>query len=383
MRRLIRWGVFFVIVITGAYFIWEKTRPQPVEITVKPVLRGTVEETVANTRAGTVEACRRAKLSPSIGGQIASLPIKEGDFIKAGTLLLEIWNEDLKAQLVLAERETEVARAQAESACLTAEEANRQAQRTKRLFQSNVATEEQTDRAVTQAKSLQAQCNAAQANARMSLARIDVARANLSRTRLIAPFDGVVAKIEGELNEYVTPSPVGVQTPPAVDLIENNCFYVSAPIDEMDAAAIRPGMQARITLDAYKDRHFSGTVRRIAPFVLDLEKQARTVDIEAAFAGEEIIQNLLAGYSADIEIILATSPETLYIPTEALVDGDTVFVFNKEQQTVRQTIVTRGLSNWSLTEVVGGLKENQLVVTNIDKPGLKDGVKAILSESSP
>ncbi len=383
MRKLLRWIIFFLIVVAAVYFIWQKTRPQPIEIVVRPVLRGKVEQTVANTRAGTVKACRRAKLSPSIGGQIASLPIKEGDLVKAGTLLLEIWNDDLKAQLLLAEREMEVAKAQAEAACLTAEEANRQAERAKRLFKNNVTTEEQTDRAVTQAQSLQAQCNASQATAQMSLARIDVARANLSRTRLIAPFDGVVAKIEGELNEYVTPSPVGVQTPPAVDLIENDCYYVSAPIDEVDAAAVRTGMEARITLDAYKDRHFSGTVRRIAPFVLDVEKQARTVDIEAAFSDQEAVRQLLAGYSADIEILLATSRETLYIPSEALRQGQKVFVYVEEQQIVREVTLTTGLANWSFTEVVAGLEEGRLVVTNIDKPGLKDGVKATIAGSKP
>jgi HlyD family secretion protein len=383
MGKFIRWTVFFLIVAALAYFIWEKTRPQPIEIVTRPVLRGTVEQTVANTRAGTVQACRRAKLSPSIGGQIASLPIKEGDLVKSGTLLLEIWNDDLKAQLLLAEREMEVARAQAESACLTAEEANRQADRAKRLFQNNVTTEEQTDRAVTQAQSLQAQCNASRATAQMSLARIDVARANLSRTRLIAPFDGVVAKIEGELNEYVTPSPVGVQTPPAVDLIENDCYYVSAPIDEVDAAVIRTGMEARITLDAYKEKHFTGTVRRIAPFVLDIEKQARTVDIEAAFSDKEDVQELLAGYSADVEILLATSRETLYIPSEALVEGRKVFVYVEDQQFVREVSVTTGLANWSFTEILGGLEENQLVVTNIDKPGLKNGAKATIIGTGP
>ena len=267
-----------------------------------------------------MNACRRAKLSPSIGGQIANLPIQEGDQVKTGTLLLEIWNEDLKALLALSEREVSVARAQANAACLSAEEASRQAKRSEQLFRSKVNSEEQTDRAATQAKSLQAQCEASRASVEMGLARVTVAQANLSRTRLVAPFDGVVAKIEGELNEYVTPSPVGVQTPPAVDLIENNCYYVSAPIDEVDAAAVRVGMESRISLDAFRDRKFSGTVRRISPYVLDVEKQARTVDIETTFSNKEDFRDLLAGYSADVEIIISSRADTLKIPTEALLD---------------------------------------------------------------
>ncbi|MDP3480850.1 MAG: efflux RND transporter periplasmic adaptor subunit [Desulfoprunum sp.] len=383
MHRLIRWMLALLVVVGIAFLIWQKTRTKPVEVVVKPVVRGVVEKTVANTRAGTVKACRRAKLSPSIGGQIASLPIHEGDQVKAGALLLEIWNEDLAAQADLAEREAAVAEAQANAACLSAEEANRQAERSKKLLRHQAGSEEQTDHAVTQARSLQAQCEAARATVQMSLARINVARANLSRTRLMAPFDGVVAKIEGELNEYVTPSPVGVQTPPAVDLIENNCYYVSAPIDEVDAAAVRVGMNTRISLDAFKERQLVGTVRRISPYVLDVEKQARTVDIEAAFTNHGDFKDLLAGYSADVEIILATRPDTLKIPTEAVLEGKKVFVYSADGKKVHEVTIKAGLANWAFTEVTSGLKEGQSVVVNVDKPGLKDGVSAVVAETAP
>ncbi len=383
MGRLIRWMVALAVVAGLAFFIWQKTRPKPVEVVVKPVTRGVIEKTVANTRAGTVNACRRAKLSPSIGGQIAHLPVHEGDQVKAGDLLLEIWNDDLKAQLILTERETAVAEAQARAACLAAAEANRQAKRAEQLFRSKVNSVEQTDSAVTQAKSLQAQCEASRATELMGRARVDVARANLSRTRLVAPFDGVVAKIEGELNEYVTPSPIGILTPPAVDLIENNCYYISAPIDEVDAAAVRVGMDTRISLDAFKDKKLTGTVRRISPYVLDVEKQARTVDVETSFAKKDDFKNLLAGYSADVEIIIASRADKLKIPTEAIIDGKKVFVFMADEKKVHEVDVTLGLANWAFTEIVTGLKEDQLVVVNIDKPGLKDGASAIIAKESP
>ncbi|MDJ0624593.1 MAG: efflux RND transporter periplasmic adaptor subunit [Desulfocapsaceae bacterium] len=380
MRKLIRWLIFLVVIGGIAFFIWLKARPQPVEVVVRAVEKGIVEQTVANTRAGTVDACRRAKLSPSIGGQIAKLPIDEGDQVKAGELLLEIWNEDLSAQLALAERELQVATAQADAACFNADEAQRQAERSRKLFASKSTSEELYDRAVTQAKSSLANCEAAKSSIQTSTARIEVARANLSRTRLLAPFAGVIAKINGELNEYVTPSPVGVQIPPTIDLIENDCYYVTAPIDEVDAAGVRVGMEARIHLDAFKNKTFAGEVRRISPYVLDLEKQARTVDIEASFINSSDIDHLLAGYSADVEIILATSADTLKIPTEALVEGNSVYVFSKEESLVRQIPVSIGLSNWAYVEILSGLQEGQAVVTNVDNPELKDGAAAKQAE---
>jgi HlyD family secretion protein len=383
MGRLIRWLVAVLVIAGIAFLIWQKTRAKPVEVMVEPVTRGIVEKTVANTRAGTVNACRRARLSPSIGGQIAALPIREGDQVEAGDLLLEIWNEDLSAQFNVAEQEAAVAKAQAEAACQSASEADRQAKRAQTLLKNRVGSQEQADMAVTEALSLRAKCDAARASVQMSLAHVSLARANLSRSRLIAPFSGIIAKIEGELNEYVTPSPVGVQTPPVVDLIENTCFYITAPIDEVDAAAVQIGMVTRVTLDAFRGREFAGKVRRIAPYVLDLAKQARTVDIEVDFADRNDFSYLLAGYSADVEIILDVRTDTLKVPSEAVMDGNAVYVFSGQDRTISKRTFTAGLSNWAFTEVVSGLDEGLQVVVNVDKPELKDGVTVLLAEGQP
>ncbi|MCK4727496.1 MAG: efflux RND transporter periplasmic adaptor subunit, partial [Desulfobacterales bacterium] len=210
-----------------------------------------------------------------------------------------------------------------------------------------------------------------------------VARANLARTRLTAPFDGVIAEINGELNEYLTPSPPGIATPPAVDLIDNACFYITAPIDEVDAPEIVSGMRARVSLDAFGDRRFDGKVRRIAPYVLDREKQARTVDVEVEFTNPEEIRQLLAGYSADVEIILDVRRGTLRIPTEAVLDGKRVFVYLPDKKVIKERIFKSGISNWDYTEVISGLRADELVVVNADHPGVKDGAHTVVAKEEP
>ncbi|RMG55155.1 MAG: efflux RND transporter periplasmic adaptor subunit, partial [Gammaproteobacteria bacterium] len=293
-----------ILLAAGASAIWWLTRPRPVEVGVAEVQRGTVEQTVANTRAGTVKACRRAGLSPAMGGQIARLPVSEGQRVKAGTLLLELWNEDLKARLAVAGRQIEVNRAQADAACHKAEVAGREAERIRRLHQRKLASDEQLDKARSAAEASADECRAARARVRLAEAQQQAASAELERTRLVAPFDGVVAEINGELSEYVTPSPVGVQTLPVVDLIATGCYRVTVPIDEADIAGVESGLPARITLDAFGDTRFPGTVRRVADYVLDREKQARTVDVEIDFDRQEDLARMRAGFSADAEIIL-------------------------------------------------------------------------------
>ena len=372
-RRIV---ILLLIIAVLAGWGWWATRSKPIPIAVTAVEKGTVEKTVANTRAGTVKACRRAKLSPSTGGQIANLPVQEGDAVKQGQLLLELWNKDLTAQLRLSEQEAVSAAATARARCIEADQSRREAERQQKLLARNLVSEEQADQAASAANAADAACEAARATAAVSQARVGVTRATLEKTRLIAPFDGVIAEINGELNEYVTPSPIGIPTPPAVDLIDNRCFYLTAPIDEVDVAGISVGQVARVTLDAFGARRFEGRVRRIADYVLDAEKQARTVDVEVEFVNPADIAQLLAGYSADVEIILDVQRDTLRIPTEALLDGTRVYVFDPDSGLIEQREVKTGTANWDHTQVTDGLAEGELIVTSVDREGLADGVTA-------
>lgn len=370
-----RYWVYLAVVAAVAAGIWYTTREDPVEVVVAAVERGLVEETVSNTRAGTVKACRRAKLSPSTGGQIAYLGIREGDQVKEGQRLVELWNEDIKAEVSLAESELQSAEAKATAACLHAEVARREADRLQRLRARGATSEDELDKAETEALASGADCAAARSSTGVSRSKLAVAQANLNKTRLVAPFGGVVAEINGELNEYVTPSPPGIPTPPVVDLIDNSCFYVSAPIDEVDVGRIETGLHARITLDACGDQVFDGTVRRIAPYVLDLEKQARTVDVEVEFDDPDTVGPMLAGYSADVEIVLSTRPDTLRVPTEAVVDEDRVYVLAAGELEKRK--IARGIANWDFTEILQGLEAGEKVVTSVDRDGVDDGAAAV------
>ena len=371
--KLISYGLVGLIIVVAlvAYL----GRSKPVKVITTLVERGLVQDTVANTRAGTIKACHRAGISPSMGGQIASLPVKVGDAVKPDQVLMELWNEDRLAEVSLATREAKAADARARQACVMADVAKREAQRLRKLRTKGLASEEAIDKAEGEALAQKAACNAAQASAEVSQAQLDVAQALLDRTRLTAPFAGIVAEINGEVGEFVTPSPVGVPTPPAIDLVDINCLYISAPIDEVDAPAIRVGMPAKISLDAFANKIFAGTVKRVAPYVLDVEKQARTVDVEVDFANVEDSQNMLPGYSADIEVILAAQNHTLRIPTEAILEGNKVLVLGADGLLIERQIES-GLSNWEFTEVVTGLKENESVVVTVDRDGVEDGARA-------
>ena len=89
-RHSFRWFIILFLAVLAGVFVWYKMRPKDIEVTVAQVTRGTVEKIVANTRAGTLEACRKANLSPAVGGQISLLTVDEGDMVRSGQLLLEL-----------------------------------------------------------------------------------------------------------------------------------------------------------------------------------------------------------------------------------------------------------------------------------------------------
>ena len=376
--------LFALLLLVAAAGIWYASRPEPIAVTAAKVEKGLVESTVANTRAGTVKSCQRARLAPLTGGQVERLLVEKGQRVEKDQPLLELWNSDLKSKLQLARSEAEAARAATRQVCLKADIAEREYQRILRLFKQKLTSEDQRDKAETEAKAGAAACAAARAKEQVSRDQVVLAQTTLDRTILTAPFKGVVAEINGEPGEIVTPSPIGIATPPAVDLFDPDCLYAAAPIDEVDAPAVELCMPARITLDAFPKRSFSGQVRNIAPYVLDIEKQARTVEVEVYFDRPEEIENLLPGYSADVEVILEKHGDVLRIPSEAMLEGNRVLVIGADNL-LEERGLEIGLSNWQYTEVSKGLQAGEQVVTSINREGVEAGalVKVEADNTTP
>lgn len=360
--------------IVAVYFFTKQ--PKFVDVAIVTLEQGEVRATVSNTRVGTVKACRRAYLAPATGGQVAMLHVKEGDSVKQNQLLLEVWNKDLKAQVKLQEAQIRANRASAEQACQLGAGAEREADRLARLQKfDHIVSEEQVDIKATGARAKRASCTAALEAIAVSQANHDVVQAAVERTLVVAPFDGTVAEINAELGEFITPSPPGIPTLPAIDLLDVSCLYVSAPIDEVDAPQIKTGMSACVSLDAFAEKRCSGTVSRIAPYVLEKEKQARTVEVEVKLTDPKDLKGLLPGYSADIEVLLESKPQALRVPAEAVLDNNRVLLMH-EDGLLEERSFKPGLVNWNTVEVLSGLNVGDKVVLSVGKEGVVAGAYA-------
>lgn len=369
-KRLLILAVLVAIAILLRFTLFA---PDPLPVTVFRVAAGRVEETVTNSKAGTVSSRRRATLSTEVGGRVAALPVREGRSVKEGDLLLRLSDEDPAAQVALQERSTEAARALESEACDAADQAQRDLERNEALAKQAIVSEAILDQVRSRRDATRSACEGAKARARQADAAVRLARVQRSKTELRAPFDGVVAEISTEVGEWITPSPPGLPIPPVIELIDPDAIYVSAPLDEVDVARVASGRTVRVTMDAFPGKSFPGKVVRVAPYVLDRQEQNRTFEIEVELDDAALARTLVPGSSADVEVILDARDGVLRVPSYALLEGGRVLVVRDGK--LVETRVRTGLRNWAFTEVAEGLAVGDLVCVTLDRAEIRDGAR--------
>ncbi|MFC7000239.1 biotin/lipoyl-binding protein [Pseudobowmanella zhangzhouensis] len=181
-----KWFVVVVILVIAAVFYWQ--RPQPVAVTTVNVTRASISEKVTNTRAGSVMACQRSKLSVPIGGQVVDIFVKEGDMVSQGQLLLSLFNQDIQALLTQAEASASAATLNRQSQCILADADQREANRQAKLKKSGLSTAEMVDMSESKARASEAACAASKAAEQVAQASIELQQASLSKTQLYAPL---------------------------------------------------------------------------------------------------------------------------------------------------------------------------------------------------
>jgi HlyD family secretion protein len=348
--------------------------PDIVEVRTATVERGLVEETVTNTRAGTVKVRLRAELSPQIGGLVVALPHREGDRVEAGEVVVMLDSRAQRAELVSAETTVEAAKAQADEACLAAELAEKELSRVETLHSQGIASDQNLDVLRTDRDRTRAGCAAARSVVGQAESRVFAAEVQLEFTELRAPFAGTVAEVSTEIGEYITPSPPGLPIPPVIDLLDPASIYVSAPIDEVDAERIGIGQVVRVTVDSRPDQTFDGSVARVAPYVLDVLEQNRTVEVEVELADPLAMAGVLPGTSADVELILDRREDALRIPASAVAEGGKVLVLS--EGVLVEKVIGVGLRNWRFAEVLDGLEAGETVIVVRNSPDIKAGARA-------
>ena len=380
IMRKAKWIVAVIAVIALVVLLrYTVFAPDIVGVRTAAAEMGLVEETVTNTRAGTVKVRLRAELSPQVGGLVVALPHREGDRVEANEVIVVLDSRAQRAELASARTSVEAAKAQADEACLAAELAEKELSRVETLHARGIASEQNLDLLSTDRDRTRAGCAAGRAAVGQAESRVFAAEIQLEFTELRAPFAGTVAEVSTEIGEYITPSPPGLPIPPVVDLLDPASIYISGPIDEVDAERLKTGLAVRVTVDSRPDRTFDGSVARVAPYVLDVLEQNRTVEVEVELADPQGMVGVLPGTSADVELILDRRDDTLRIPASAVAEGGKVLVLS--DGVLVEKAIEVGLRNWRYAEVLDGLEAGEMVVVVRNSPDIKAG--ALAEERTP
>ncbi|MEO7599378.1 MAG: efflux RND transporter periplasmic adaptor subunit [Opitutus sp.] len=308
--------LLIVLVAAGVKFA-KKGKQQPTPVTFEKAVIKTITQLVNAT--GKIQPELEVKISPEVSGEIVELPLREGAAVKKGDLLVKIKPDNYRYQVEQQEANLTAARATAVQAKAQLLKAQEDFKRSEGLFSSSLIPEsEQTSARTT--------FEVAQANYDNSLAQIKrteglLAQSNelLSKCTIYAPLEGTISSLTSEAGERVvaTGSFSGTEIMRVADL---NNMEVRVNVNENDVVNVKVGDTARISIDAYPSRKFSGLVKEIASAAktqgLNTQEEVTNFQVKIRVSDKNV--NLRPGMSANVDIETTTVQNVVAVPIQSV-----------------------------------------------------------------
>jgi HlyD family secretion protein len=259
--RILILAVIVLIAAGTAGFVIRSKRNGIITIQTELVSRGNLTEIVVAN--GKIQPVLQVKISPEVSGEIIDLPIKEGQQVKKGDLILKIKPDFYLASRSQAQASFESAVAGKETADANLRKAQADFKRNSDLFRNHLVSTSTFDEAQAGFDVARAQATSAAHQVEMAQASLASAEDALAKTTIVSPLTGTVSKLNSALGERVvgTATMAGTEVMTVADLNE---MEARIDIGENDVVLIQPGQKARLEVDAFKDRKFQGTVTEIA-----------------------------------------------------------------------------------------------------------------------
>ncbi len=260
-RKILIFSVIAVVVAGLAAFAIFKKREPVITVQVEKVIHTNLTEIV--TANGKIQPVLQVKISPEVSGEIVDLPVKEGQCISKGDLILKI-----KPDFYIAATNQSYAGYQSSLAAKDNAEANlRKAEaefrRNQDLFKIKLISDSTFDEVRASYDVAKAQLASAEHQVEVARAMLASSQEELAKTTIVSPLAGTISKLDSRLGERVvgTATMAGTEVMTIADLNE---MEARVEIGEMDVVLIRPGQNVRLEVDAFKDRKFPGIVTEIA-----------------------------------------------------------------------------------------------------------------------
>ena len=331
--------VLLLAIIAGANFYFR--RDEGVTVNAEAVRARDLEALV--TASGTIQAERFVNMSAVQMGRVTKLSVEEGDRVKAGQFLLQIDPMSLRgtvqrgeAAVAGAREALAAARVGVETARATLQLAQENAKRQRELWSQGLTTREQFDQAEaalsvreTELRASQAEVARAEQQIRQEAATLDTSRYNLSQVTLTAPFDGIVTRRNIEEGENVvvgTMNNAGTQLLTIADL---SVIEAEVEVDETEIPSVKIGQTAKVTIDALRDRTFTGKVTEIgnSPIQLAGQTQAgqQATNFKVTITIDGTIDEARPGFTCSAQITTATRDDVVAVPIQAMAVRELIY----------------------------------------------------------
>lgn len=338
----------------------------PLTVELGQVTRATLAEQF--TVVGNLVGDATVSVAPRAAGRLQSINVRLGDRVTRGQRIAKIEDYEILEQVKQAEAAQEVSVATIRQREAEMKFAETNAERSRSLFQRQLLPRQTLDETEARLSAAIAQLDLARAQNAQSKARLDELRITLENTEITSPLNGLVARRAVDPGAYVSPSS------PIVDVVDIGRVRLVANVVERDLKSVSPGNATRVEVDAYPGEIFTGRVARLSPV---LDPTTRTAPIEIEIPNPSY--RLKPGMYARVGITTGGRKEALVVPSNALVDlGGRRGVFQPQNDTAVFRVVQIGLEQPEFTEVLGGLTENDTVITT-GASALRDGDRILLS----
>ena len=260
-RKIIIFSVIGLVLIALTLVAIFKKRQPVITVQTEKVARHSLTNIVVAN--GKIQPVVQVTISPEVSGEIIELPVKEGQQVKKGDLLVKINPDIYNAAVNQAKAGYESSLATKASAVANLEKAQADYDRNLELFHQKLLSESDFIGFKAARDVAKAQLDSANDQVNVAKALVDSAQDSLIKTTIVSPLDGTISKLNSQLGERVlgTAQFAGTEILIVSDL---NQMEARVDVGEMDVVGIKPGQQARLEVDAFKDRKFSGTVTDVA-----------------------------------------------------------------------------------------------------------------------
>lgn len=417
-RSGLRW--FLVLLLLGAaggggWWWFNKNKVVLITVQTEQVARRNLTEVVVAT--GKIQPVTLVKISPEVSGEIIDLPVKEGQRVQKGDLLLKIKPDFYIANTNSADASFKSSQANLTLALANQEKARLEFERNKKLFDGKLLSESQFLEAKTAYEVTQAQVKSARHQTEVAKAALDRSLDDLAKTTIYSPLAGTISKLNSQKGERVvgTATMAGTDVMTIADLEE---MEARVDIGEVDVVLIKVGQIARLELDSFRDRKFAGEVTEIANTAKatgqGTQQEATKFEVRVRVKDKEIFR---PGMSVTAEVETRYRTNVLCVPIqsvttrmpkgvagkddkpaksdakEAYGNGDKggpagkkkdeppkpiEVIFQRDGETVKQVPVKRGISDDSFVEIIEGVTEGAEVISGGFKAinrELEDGKK--------